>query len=65
MYEELMTYDESTIAFESPEMFVIPSTFGKRNHYTQAKKALKEPIVQMIRSKFQKEKSLHYYNRKN
>ncbi|CAN2248575.1 SDR family NAD(P)-dependent oxidoreductase [Bacillus vallismortis] len=39
MYEELMTHDESTMAFELPEMFVIPSAFGEKNHYTQAKKA--------------------------
>lgn len=39
MYEELMTYDESTMALELPDMFVIPSTYGEKNHYTQAKKA--------------------------
>lgn len=39
MYEELMTYDESLIAWELPGMFVIPSTRENRNKYENAVKA--------------------------
>jgi len=39
MYEELMSYDESTIAWELPDMFIIPPTFEKHHNYSTAKKA--------------------------
>lgn len=39
MYEELMTLDESTFALELPDMFLIPSNFGKANSYQNASKA--------------------------
>lgn len=39
MYEELMTLDESRIAFELPEMFVIPPVFGQTKSYSHAMKA--------------------------
>ncbi|UFJ42523.1 polysaccharide biosynthesis protein [Brevibacillus humidisoli] len=39
MYEELMTYDESTIAWELPDMFVIPSLFTDEYQYSAAKQA--------------------------
>jgi FlaA1/EpsC-like NDP-sugar epimerase len=41
MFEELMTYDESTFAWELPDMFVIPSVYGNKYHYPLAKKAKK------------------------
>ncbi|KML36113.1 SDR family NAD(P)-dependent oxidoreductase [Cytobacillus firmus] len=41
MYEELMTSDESTFAWEMPEMFLIPSAYGQKYQYPNAKKAKK------------------------
>lgn len=39
MYEELMTMEESATAWELPEMFIIPSTFGEHHFYPGAVKA--------------------------
>ncbi|MGP4038672.1 SDR family NAD(P)-dependent oxidoreductase [Gracilibacillus sp. D59] len=39
MYEELMTYDESTLALELPGMFIIPGSTSGLNRYRNAKKA--------------------------
>ena len=39
MYEELMTYDESTHAWELPDMYIIPSGFSDHTEYAAAKKA--------------------------
>lgn len=39
MYEELMTFDESTFALELTDMFLIPSNFGNLNLYQNAYKA--------------------------
>jgi FlaA1/EpsC-like NDP-sugar epimerase len=39
MYEELMTYEESTIAWELSDMFIIPSTFVRQHYYPDAKRA--------------------------
>lgn len=39
MYEELMTIEESASAWELPEMFIIPSTFGKHHSYPGSVKA--------------------------
>ncbi|WP_096199088.1 SDR family NAD(P)-dependent oxidoreductase [Bacillus sp. FJAT-45350] len=41
MYEELMTYDESTVAWELPDMFVIPGLYQKDDKYPGAQKALR------------------------
>ncbi|KHF39881.1 SDR family NAD(P)-dependent oxidoreductase [Halalkalibacter okhensis] len=38
MYEELMTFDESTMAWELPSMFIIPGRFGKEEKYSGAKR---------------------------
>ncbi len=64
MYEELMTFDESIIAWELPDMFIIPATFKKKeDEYVHAKKAKhgtysshdqspisKEEVRQLLRS---------------
>lgn len=39
MYEELMTYDESLVAWELPDMFIIASGEEKQKIYRNAKKA--------------------------
>ncbi|WP_078430392.1 SDR family NAD(P)-dependent oxidoreductase [Alkalihalobacterium alkalinitrilicum] len=39
MYEELMTYDESTIAWELPEMFIIPGIREEKSSYLNARVA--------------------------
>lgn len=39
MYEELMTYDESLIAWELADMFIITSSVDKQKSYKNAKKA--------------------------
>ncbi|MEW6622409.1 MAG: polysaccharide biosynthesis protein [Bacillota bacterium] len=41
VFEELMTYDESLIALELSDMFIIPSSGEKQNIYGNAKKARK------------------------
>ncbi len=38
MYEELMTYDESTIAWEMSDMFIIPGKLGREGMYLNTKK---------------------------
>ncbi|MFC3886634.1 SDR family NAD(P)-dependent oxidoreductase [Bacillus songklensis] len=38
MYEELMTYDESTMAWELPDMFIIPGMQGGQETYLNARK---------------------------
>ncbi|OLO37211.1 hypothetical protein BTR23_13875 [Alkalihalophilus pseudofirmus] len=38
MYEELMTSDESTIAWEMDDMFIIPGMFGEKIIYSNAKR---------------------------
>lgn len=40
MYEELMTFDESTTAWELPDMYVIPRELDAAFRYTNAKKAI-------------------------
>ncbi|OPY58785.1 MAG: UDP-N-acetylglucosamine 4,6-dehydratase (inverting) [Pelotomaculum sp. PtaU1.Bin035] len=63
MYEELMTCDESKLAYELPDMFVIPNIFlGKTFDYPEAKRAeqrsyssndappvLRQEVLQMLR----------------
>lgn len=39
MYEELMTYDESTFAWELPDMFIIPPVFGPQHLNPKTTKA--------------------------
>ncbi|RYD03469.1 hypothetical protein N752_20020 [Desulforamulus aquiferis] len=39
MFEELMTYDESLIAWELPDMFIIPASVENEFRYPNAKKA--------------------------
>ncbi|MEW5920305.1 MAG: SDR family NAD(P)-dependent oxidoreductase [Bacillota bacterium] len=39
MFEELMTYNESSVAWELPDMFIIPSLFGKENRYLNTPKS--------------------------
>ncbi|WP_163537029.1 SDR family NAD(P)-dependent oxidoreductase [Gracilibacillus sp. YIM 98692] len=39
MYEELMTYDESILAWELPDMFIIPGSSSGEDRYRHAKKA--------------------------
>ncbi|PED13273.1 hypothetical protein CON01_16970, partial [Bacillus thuringiensis] len=39
MYEELMTHDESLLAFELPDMYIIPSPLKKGTQYENAKRA--------------------------
>ncbi|MGG3888375.1 SDR family NAD(P)-dependent oxidoreductase [Metabacillus fastidiosus] len=36
MYEELMTYDESTMAWELSDMFIIPGIYGRQQTYLNA-----------------------------
>ncbi|MFT8323614.1 MAG: SDR family NAD(P)-dependent oxidoreductase [Bacillus sp. (in: firmicutes)] len=39
MYEELMTLDESAVAYELPNMYIIPGLHSKMGLYSDAKKA--------------------------
>ncbi|MFC0562370.1 SDR family NAD(P)-dependent oxidoreductase [Halalkalibacter alkalisediminis] len=38
MYEELMTFDESTMAWELSDMFIIPGMYGDQGMYSNVKK---------------------------